>query len=185
MISRQVSIQTWWYSLNSEWQKLMVDNLELEGCFSELDLEYVMTITELDLCGSGITDLSPVRQLVNLESLDISGTRITDISPILDLPVLREFSATFCCELNLEILEQMKGLEVLDLSYPKELQTRLPDFGLMKGLKEIYCNACGLKSVIPFMSGDNLEVVCAFFNPIPEEELKAYRELSPGCKVLF
>ncbi|MEZ4777474.1 MAG: leucine-rich repeat domain-containing protein [Bacteroidia bacterium] len=185
MVSKLITLQNWWEALDDDWQELIIDQLELNGCFSEADIEFVLTLTELDCSRSAITDLAPIAALTQLESLDISETRISDLSPLLHLPKLKELHATFCGELNLSVLEQMPQLEVLDISYPQEMCSRLPDLSLMENLRELYCNACGLATVVPFIGNNRVEVICAFFNPIPGAEISAYREMTPGCKILF
>lgn len=185
MVSKLITLQNWWETLDNNWQELIIDQLELKGCFSEKDIEFVLTLTELDCSRSAITDLAPIAVLTQLESLDISETKVSDLSPLLQLPNLKKLHATFCGELNLSILEKMPQLEVLDISYPYEMCSRLPDLSLMENLRELYCNACGLTTVVPFIGNSRVEVICAFFNPIPGEEVTAYRELAPRCKVLF
>ncbi|MDX2247480.1 MAG: leucine-rich repeat domain-containing protein [Bacteroidia bacterium] len=185
MVSKLITLHNWWETLDNDWRELIIDQLELNGCFAEADIEFVLTITELDCSGSSITDLAPVTQLTHLKSLDISNTPVTDLSPLVHLPYLRELHASFCGELDLSVLEQMPQLEVLDISYPQDLEIKLPDLSLLDNLRELYCNACGVRSVVPFIGNSRIEVICAFFNPIPKVEITAYREMMPGCKVLF
>ncbi|MEZ4827278.1 MAG: hypothetical protein R3C61_13520 [Bacteroidia bacterium] len=185
MVSKLISLRNWWESLDDNWQELIMDQLELNGCFSEADIEFVLTLTELDCSGTAITDLAPVAALTQLQSIDISRTKVSDLTPLLQLPHLRELHASFCTSFDLSVLERMPQLEILDISYPRALAARLPDLSFMANLRELYCNACGQTSVIPFITASRLEVVCAFFNPISREEVDAYREITPGSRLLI
>lgn len=63
----------------------------------------------------GVTDLSPLRELHNLEFLGIWGTSVGDLSPITGLEKLVEINARMTKITNLAPLAHMKSLAIIDL----------------------------------------------------------------------
>jgi Leucine-rich repeat (LRR) protein len=46
-------------------------------------------LQSLDLSGTTVTDIEPLKGLTVLELLDLSRTNVTDLGPVYDLPHLR------------------------------------------------------------------------------------------------
>ena len=55
---------------------------------------FTSDVTELDLSGSGIDDISQLAVCEQLESLDLSGNEISDLSPLVGLSALRELNVS-------------------------------------------------------------------------------------------
>lgn len=185
MIQNIVTLQLWWEKISEEWKQVFIKNLELEGCFSERDIEYVFTLTELDCSSSNIQDLAPLYYLTQLEKLDIGNTSIQDFSPIRSLPDLKELNATFSSALDLRVLAGLKKLEILDISYPMYGLVNEQEFIHLESLRELYCNSCQIQSAFNLVSLPSLEVVSLFFNEIPRTEIDTLRSLRPDLKILF
>ncbi|NES17737.1 MAG: leucine-rich repeat domain-containing protein, partial [Symploca sp. SIO3E6] len=78
-------------SLSEEVRKTVEVLLEAAGTSDcELAANNLLTRTELDLTGKGITDITPISELTNLEVLNLSYNQITDITPISELTNLKE-----------------------------------------------------------------------------------------------
>lgn len=73
-------------------------------------------VTELDLSGSGVSDISRLSVCTKLTKLDLSGNSINDISPLVDIPGLVELDLSDNSISDISPLVSMTGLTKLDLS---------------------------------------------------------------------
>lgn len=73
-------------------------------------------VTELDLSGRGIDDISELAQCEGLEILNLSGNEISDLSPLVGLAKLRELDISDNAVSSLSPLMGLTTLEVLDAS---------------------------------------------------------------------
>lgn len=76
-------------------QGLPLQELNLEGCTALHDLAPLsgLPIRSLKLGGSGVVDLTPLRNVVGLAFLCLPNTKVTDVSPLKDL-ALRQIDLT-------------------------------------------------------------------------------------------
>ena len=77
--------------------ELLIERLRAsstEHFFDLTGLEYAVNLTELDLYGHPITDLSPLATLTNLSDLTVMRCRVRDIEPISSLPKLSRLDLT-------------------------------------------------------------------------------------------
>ncbi len=77
---------------------------------------FTSDVTELDLSGSGIDDISQLAVCEQLESLDLSGNEISDLSPLVGLSALRELNVSGNKVASLSPLMGLSALERLDVS---------------------------------------------------------------------
>lgn len=173
-----------WNTLDVSWKHVLADNLDLKGYFSGSDLEYISTLSELDLSHSEITDLTPLYYLNHFESIDISYTKIADLAPIKNLNKLKRFSAVHTRAISLAPLAHQPYLEVLDLSYPVSRLHHWSALQSLSNLKELYCNGCDLTCLDWLPPNCNLSAFSLFFNPLKSEVVSRYRKKHPFCKVL-
>ncbi|MCI4666809.1 MAG: hypothetical protein MRZ79_01515 [Bacteroidia bacterium] len=185
MISNIQSVSGFTSSLPPAWSEILDASLEDMGLNGLNSLEELKLVKELDCSRSDIENLYPLRMFPNLEVLDISGTNVKDVTSIMYLANLREFNACFCHPFDLDILITLPNLEVLDLSYPKAPFLKFDALSDLEQLKEGYFNACSLDTVAHFMTMNRVKTLSLPFNPIPREEIYAYRELNPDCKVIY
>jgi len=93
-------------------------------------------LRKLDMRFAGnIKELSPLKNLKNLEYLNIWKTEVTDLSPISELPKLKIIDAKMTPLVDISALKNLKTLESIDL-----LQTKVKDikvFSNLKNLKEV------------------------------------------------
>lgn len=179
------SLISWWKNLSGAWQHALADNLELMAPPQIGDLERLFQLTELDLSGSAVDELSPLLVMPQLVKLDLSDTRVVDLSLLHQLPNLKELHMVCSQGINVRDLAQLKGLEVIDVSYP--VVPLIGSISLLENLeclRELYCNACDLKDVIPVIGLDNLQTLSLSFNRIPSLEIKMLAELNPMCRIL-
>ncbi|MEO0473333.1 MAG: leucine-rich repeat domain-containing protein [Bacteroidota bacterium] len=184
MAIRLLRRKHWWSSLSQDWKSALRDNLELVDHSEEEILTQLAGLTDLDLSGTDITDLSPLLYLPQLEILDISHTHITEFTPIQSLQNLKGLHACFLPSFHLPLLNYLPELEILDISYPDQKVGNPPDLSHLSNLRELYLNSCGCTNVTAFVGCDQLEVLCLHYNQIPLEEIMALRELMQECKVM-
>lgn len=73
-------------------------------------------VTELDLSGCGVKDISLLSVCTKLTKLDLSGNSISDISPLVDIPGLTELDLSDNSISDISPLVSMTKLTKLDLS---------------------------------------------------------------------
>lgn len=73
-------------------------------------------VTELDLSGSGVNDISLLSVCTKLTKLDLSNNSISDISPLVDIPGLTELDLSNNSISDISPLVSMTKLTKLDLS---------------------------------------------------------------------
>ncbi|TAE48079.1 MAG: hypothetical protein EAZ89_15940 [Bacteroidetes bacterium] len=169
-------------SLSQEWKEKLRAQL---GPNVSFHADKLAQVRELDLSGSDIRDLSPLRYFTNLEWLDISRSNVTDFQPLLELHHLKELHASFCRLPDLRYFAPLRSLRVLDISYPLNEPCGAHALADLTNLEELYCNACNIRTIAHIFTLPHLQTATLLFNPIPEEEMEALSELQPDCKVLF
>lgn len=134
------ALLTWWSQLSYEWQSVFkrrlgitadsitVDDIQNMISIDALDLSdnpFLRTIEPLaelsnlktlDLSGTGITDLTAIRNLTGLVELDISQTTITDLTPLKYSDKLKRLVLSGTPVNDLTVVGQMPALETLDIS---------------------------------------------------------------------
>ncbi len=173
-----------WDLLSDEWKAVLAENLDLEGFFNENDIDYILTLTELDCSNSAITDLYPLYFMPQLEHLDISDTAIWNFAPIASLKNLKTLSATFCHIENTDIFSDLQSLELLDISYPKSHKVDLEGVSYLHNLKELYTNGCAIESLECLYKLPQLKTLSVFFNHLNDTEINSYKRFNPSCWVL-
>lgn len=79
-----------------------------------------------------ITDLTPLKDLENLEFLSVWKTAVTDLSPVADLPKLKIIDAKMTDISDISMLNRMKSLGSIDL-----LMTKVSDISIFKEITTI------------------------------------------------
>ena len=173
-----------WDLLSDEWKAVLAENLELEGFFNENDIDYILTLTELDCSNSQITDLYPLYFMPQLEHLDISDTPIWNFNPISSLKNLKTLSATFCKIDDTQVFSSLHSLELLDISYPRTHKVNMEGIRQLTNLKELYSNGCSIESLDCLYNLPQLKTLSVFFNHLNDTEISTYKSINPQCWVL-
>ena len=96
-------------------------------------------LRKLDLSGNEISDLSPLMNLPELEWLDISYTQVSDLRPLMGVDSLTFLNASGCGVNNCSAFTMMNGLTQLYLD-----ENPIKDFSGLRKLKTL--NVLGLNS---------------------------------------
>jgi Leucine-rich repeat (LRR) protein len=185
MIQRIEAYAQEWKQLSPAWKTIFAESLELKEELQEQHMLELSSIKELDCSNADVKSLEPLRHIPSLERLYLGDTHVNNLWAIQSLKNLKELHAPFGPIKSLTILEGMDQLEILDISYPFKPYRNISPLSDLVNIRELYCNACGITSMHHFVALPHLEVLCLHFNPIPEEEVAAFEELMPQCKVLF
>ena len=96
-------------------------------------------VTELDLSGMGIYDISALSGCRNLTRLDLSGNNITDLSPLMNLPALKWLNVSDNALSDLRPLMGISSINYLDASGNSVTST--VSLSLMTALTDLYINS--------------------------------------------
>lgn len=121
-----------------------VTELDLSGLGIDdiSDLAYCEALETLDLSGNALEDLSPLVGLAALKSLDISENRVSSLSPLMSLTTLEKLDASKNPITSIAALTDLAALRSLSLS-GCELGSFSPLLGLAK-LEQLDLSATGL-----------------------------------------
>ncbi len=181
----KVKLQEQWEWISEDWKELFARNLSLGELFSREDLDYILTLEELDCYESKISELTPLYLMPQLRLLELRHLEICDFTPVSSLKNLQVLSSVFCSLGNTSILSGLARLEVLDLSYPLVDTVDLSGLSNLTSLRELYCNACDGISLYDIIHLPNLEVVSFYFTKLHPEEVKMFRKAHPNCQFLY
>ena len=82
----------WWNALSEQWKSLFKEAIEhpVDDDISEVDLDMILYLSELELVAEMISDISPLAELNNLTELGLLNNQISDISPLAELKKLKK-----------------------------------------------------------------------------------------------
>lgn len=111
---------------------------------------FLSDVTELDLSGKEIDDISELSKCIGLTKLNLKDNHVSDLTPLVDLPNL-----TWLCLWNNEVtdLSPLMGLTTLEyLDADANQITKITALSGLTGLKELYLSGNPLKSVSPLIN---------------------------------
>lgn len=120
-------------------------------------LSFKPDVTELDLSGLGLWDISALSDCKMLQKLDISGNQIADLSPLMELPELSWLDASENCLTDLRPLMGLDKLSYLDVSSNEISSTTA--LSMMNGIKELYLDNDPIKDLSGLRKVKSLEVL--------------------------
>ena len=95
-------------------------------------------VTELDLSGMGLRDISAIANCKEVTKLDLSGNEISDLSPLMNLPKLEWIDVSDNQLTDLRPLMGMDKLKYIDAS--GNSITGTSPVSMMNGIEELYLN---------------------------------------------
>ena len=114
-------------------------------------------VTELNLSGMGIQNISALSSCKMLEKLDISGNSVSDLSPLMDLPNLRWLNASNNYISDLRPLMGMSALSFLNVS-GNHFSSVVP-LGNITSLTELHVSDNTLSDLSPLRNLKSLQVL--------------------------
>lgn len=114
-------------------------------------------VTELNLSGLGIRDISALADCRSLNRLDLSGNNISDLSPLMDIPGLMWLNVSSNNVTDLSPLMGISSILTLDVSGNHVLSTA--PLSMMTGLVELHLENNSLKNFSGLRNLYNLETL--------------------------
>ena len=134
------------HNLLSQVPTLILDGRGIENIEG---LQFAVHLTELNLAGNPITDISPLSTLVNLESLDLVWCRVVaDISPLATLKQLRHVNLSHNQIRDISPLADLHNLEILHISHNYIVDySPVDNLQLREFIYDQECDMPGLSSI--------------------------------------
>lgn len=119
--------------------------------------------TDINLSGTGISDISALTQLLNLQSISLSNNNISNLYP---------FSVT----------EGWRSITYLDLSSNNIDDTTALQH--LSNLTELNLSDNNISNITPLRSLENLQTLYIGGNPISDEDLTTLEVSLPNCNII-
>lgn len=140
-------------------------------------IKNLINLKKINITGSTISDISPLTNLLNLESLLISDANIYDLTPINNLVNLKELTLTGNNATDITPLKNLVNLETLMIS-----DNNISNVDLLRNLnnlKTVVIHNTKVSDISVLSSLPDLEFIGAFGIPISIENMaKVYQPLS-------
>lgn len=133
-------------------------------------------ITELDLSGMGLRDISAITGCEKLTKLNLSGNYVSDLSPLMNLPELQWLDISNTQVNDLRALMGIDSLTYLDVSGCSVNSTSA--FSMMNGLQQLYLDGNPLKDFSGLRKLKTLNVLGLSSTGLNDEGLAHLRGLS-------
>jgi hypothetical protein len=134
-------------------RKAIADKLNKKP--DELTTEDYEKTTELDLTGTEVSDLTPLKDLSGLQDLGLENTSVSDLTPLKELKGLQQLYLTDTSVSDLTPLKELKGLQELLLS-----GTKVSDLTPLKeliGLQSLGLSDTKVSDLTPLKELKNLQ----------------------------
>ncbi len=197
---------SWWKSLSSVWQDVMLQQINVKGIPDKIMLQQIaglekLTITEnfqisdispathlsrlkeLQFSGTTISSLEPVSRMQKLQALRIPKNPVIDLTPVAGLSQLKELDFSNTQVDNLEPIQQMTQLEILKFSgTPVKTLKYLQKLNFLKVLEFYNTKISSLDVLEPMRSLQSLKI---FNTKISEKKVEKFKISHPGCEVVY
>lgn len=133
-------------------------------------------VTELDLSGMGLRDISALSVCTGLTKLDLSGNEISDLSPLMNIPALEWLNISDNSVTDLRPLMGMDRLTFVNAS-GNSINSTTP-LSMMNGLKELYLDNNPLKDLSGLEKVKTLEILGLSGAGLTDESLEHIKGVS-------
>lgn len=116
---------------------------------------FMSDVTELDLSGKGIKDISELSKCTSLEKLDLRDNKISDLTPLMDLSEL-----SWLCIWNNEVEDVLPLMGLSKLSYLDADHNKITDITAVSGmlsLEELWLSGNDISSIKPIAKLSSLK----------------------------
>ncbi|WCN39388.1 leucine-rich repeat domain-containing protein [Aneurinibacillus uraniidurans] len=147
-----------------------------------------LTVKNIDLEDTlyeEVTDIGVLSIFSELTYLNISGTGIGNITPLKKLKKLQILYADFCKITDIEPLAELYELRELDLSAPLDSITTIEPLRDLKNLEKLYIPDHQIQTLKPILNLNKLQILSVSRTDIPIDEIKEFKLLHPNCEVWY
>ncbi|HYG20193.1 MAG TPA: leucine-rich repeat domain-containing protein [Ohtaekwangia sp.] len=82
VIFESENLKDWWHSLSPQWMEILTNVSGTSGDATKEDLAKITNLDSVNIAGTGIQNLEPLRKLVKLKVLVANTTPVKDLSPL-------------------------------------------------------------------------------------------------------
>lgn len=140
LIHHVKDLEMWWSMLSNAWKEgIRKANPSIRGDQPNIEiLTYTIGLEELDLNGSGITDLKPLVRFVKIKKIDFSNNPIDDLIPLTEVKTLVEVTAKNTDIKYIAPLKENQAITTLD--FDGSPISSILDLMVLDNLKQINVN---------------------------------------------
>lgn len=162
-------------------------------------------VTQLDLSGQNLDDLSPLSFSPYLQRLELSGNRIDALFALREVPLLLHLDVSSNPLLNLAGLGACSSLKHLDATNtpitdlePVAALSRLENVWVsgtdirslnalegLRALRVVHAANTNIRSLGPLDAAVDLEELSIFNTKLSESKVARFREAHPSCRITF
>jgi Leucine-rich repeat (LRR) protein len=176
-------LKKWWEEMSPEWKTLFFDELKTENPNSE-QLHKLSLAKDLNLSGkASISTLEPASKFSHLNSIDISGTSITDLSPLKNLVDLEKINCSNTKVAKVDDLANLKRLVSIDLS-----KTEVKDIAPLANcdnLETITADNTGISKLSDLNKLKRLKKIFADNTSLTKEAVFEFNDINTSCLVIY
>lgn len=142
-------------------------------------------VKELEFEDVILEDIEEITMFSNLTYLNVSGSEIQNIRPLKKLRNLQILYADFCKITDLSPLSKLYELRELDLSAPLDCFDDIRALSNLKNLEKLYMPDHPIKTIKPIFELENLKILSISRTKVPAKEVKEFKALHDKCEVWY
>jgi Leucine-rich repeat (LRR) protein len=132
-------LKSWWAELSDAWKEIFIKQVGVSKNPDKEELARIAKVNTIDISGNGqIDDLSPLSILENLKSLSFANTGISDLTPLRELDKLEHINCSFNPIESIEALAYLRNIKVLNVE--KTQVSSLSPLSYHDDLEMLYCD---------------------------------------------
>ncbi len=205
IVYKSERLKAWWANMEDAWQDSFIQKNKISKNPTDIELHKLAAAKSIDVSGTALRNIEPVKEFLLLESLSFTETRISYLGPVSGIRNLKVLKCPRNPISDIQPLAQLYTLEVLDLNNTqikdikaiaelnnlRELTfsgTSVKDLKPLEGLKKLEILDFSNTKVKKIKSLDNLKnlkTVNCYNNKISDKNIEEFRINNPGCEVVF
>jgi Leucine-rich repeat (LRR) protein len=176
-------LKKWWEDMSAEWKKVFAEDLKTETPGIE-QLHRLSMKQDVSLAGkTAIVALDPVSKFTHLSKLDVSGSGISDLSPVKNLLDLQELNCSNTEVTKLDALSSLKRLVKLDCSNTQI--SSLAPVANCDNLEIINADKTQISNLTGLSKLTRLKKIYADNTQLTKDSVSAYKLENGNCLVIY
>jgi Leucine-rich repeat (LRR) protein len=139
-------LKVWWDTLSPEWHEILSKTATLALAPSKEELARLPNVDSIDVSGTPISDLEPLRKLQKLRMIIAHNTGINDLSPLRDHHEITYLDVSETDVSDISATRQFSKLKVLRAD--KSKVQNIDPLDAIKGLERLYVDQTGIHDII-------------------------------------
>ncbi len=200
------SLKFWWNNLSGAWQKVLSEQIKIDGDPSREQLQQMVDLTtvtinknseiddveplsifgllrELTISFTSISNLSPLSECDSIRVLNLPNNPIVDIEPLAKLTYITELDLENTGVENLEPLANLLYLEALNIAGTRV--KKLKPLANLTSLRKLTINNTRVNKLTDIDELPNMEKLICYNTSIRKKKVDNYKEKHPDVKVIY